>query len=122
MEARARADRRAAELREAVDARRIAVLDLDALKRGRLDTLTVIADFELVTRLDQGQSNDWLELARLCRDAGRLAQADAMKAVGENVQQEAADEFAGVEGHELAAGFAIGAVVFVFEAGALHPP
>ncbi|ANP47560.1 tetratricopeptide repeat protein [Candidatus Viadribacter manganicus] len=76
METRARAERRAADLRQAVDARRIATLDLDAMKSGRLDTLTVIADFELVTRLDGSQSSDWLQLARLYRDAGRLAQAE----------------------------------------------
>lgn len=76
MDTRARAERRAADLRQAVDARRIATLDLDAMKRGNLDTLTVIADFELVTRLDGTNSNDWLELARLYRDAGRLAQSE----------------------------------------------
>jgi hypothetical protein len=42
-----------------------------------------------------------------------------MKTVGQDVQEKAADEFTGIEGHELAARVTIGAIVFVLEADAL---
>ena len=43
---------------------------------------------------------------------------DAVEAVGQDVQQKAADEFAGTEGHDFAPSFAVGAVILVFEADA----
>ena len=40
---------------------------------------------------------------------------DAMKSVGQDMDQEAADEFVGVEGHKLVASVALGSVILPFE-------
>ncbi|MBX3431296.1 MAG: hypothetical protein KF779_17045 [Hyphomonadaceae bacterium] len=74
-DARARARRAGADLAEAVDRRNIARLALDALRRGQGETRNVIARYEDVVRLDPSNADDWLELARLDRDAHRLAEA-----------------------------------------------
>ena len=44
---------------------------------------------------------------------------DAMKSVGQDMDQEAADELVGVERHELVASVALGSVILPFESHAL---
>jgi hypothetical protein len=44
--------------------------------------------------------------------------SDAVKAVGQDVQQEAADELVGIEGHDAVAGLAVAPVIFPFEVDA----
>jgi hypothetical protein len=45
--------------------------------------------------------------------------ADAVEPVGQDVDQKAADELVGVEGHELVASVALSPVIFPFESYAL---
>ena len=65
------------------------------------------------------------QLAGACDifSAGRVGEqtimADAVKAVGQDVQQEAADELVRIEGHDAVAGLAFAPVIFVFEADTL---
>lgn len=68
-----------AKLEDAAEGRRIALLALEARKRGKLTTQAVIARFEEVVKLDPGVVTDWLELDRLYQDLGQLD--DAKKAV-----------------------------------------
>ena len=73
--ARDAARQKRADLESAAEGRRIATLALDALQRGKQGTAALIARFEEVTRLDPGVHWDWIELGRLYRRAGRLADA-----------------------------------------------
>jgi len=67
-------DRRAA-IESAAEGRRIAALALEARAKGKLKTSAVIARYEDVVARDPGVFWDWIELRRLYRDAGRLADA-----------------------------------------------
>ncbi len=60
---------------KAAGERRIGELALDALRKGKADTASVIARFERVTKLDPTFAGDWLQLARLYQDAERMADA-----------------------------------------------
>ena len=64
-----------ANIKMAARRRQTATLALDAREKGDIDTNSVIARFEKVTELDPDVHRDWIELARLYRDAGRLARA-----------------------------------------------
>lgn len=64
-----------ANVESAAEGRRIASLALEARSRGKLDTRAVITRYEEVTRLDPGVHWDWVELGRLLRVSGRLADA-----------------------------------------------
>lgn len=75
VDARERARLARAVLETAAERRRVAALALDARDRGRLDTLSVIARFEEVVRLDGNEFWDHIELTRLYVDAGRLVDA-----------------------------------------------
>ena len=77
--ARARARAAAAAIESAADGRRIGMLALDALAKGKQTVAAVIVRFEDITRLDAGVTRDWLHLADLYRQAGRLA--DALRSV-----------------------------------------
>ena len=65
------------------------------------------------------------ELAGQCDAAGAIAAgqeaivADAVKPVGQHMDQETADELVGVERHELIASVALGPVILPFESDAL---
>lgn len=76
--ARAAARRKADDIADAADARTAAELALNFRDKGKVDTASVIARYEEVTQLDPGENWDWVELTRLYKDAGRLA--DAAKA------------------------------------------
>jgi len=65
----------ATDIQKAVGERRIAELALDARNKGKIDTASVIARFESVTRFDPGVSRDWVELDRLYQSAGRTTDA-----------------------------------------------
>jgi tetratricopeptide (TPR) repeat protein len=65
-----------AKLENAAEGRRIAQLALEARTRGKITTQAVIKRFEDVVQLDPGVWNDWLELAHLYVDAGRLTDAN----------------------------------------------
>ena len=59
---------------------------------------------------------------RYCRPGWHWREAvvtDAVEPVGQDVDQEAADELVGVERHELVAGVALGPVILPFEGHAL---
>src|SRR5215472_11372166 len=58
------------------------------------------------------------EMLAACGIGDEAIVADAMKAAGQNVQQEAAHELVGVEGHGLVAGPAFGAVILPAEGDA----
>ena len=81
------ARRRRATLESAAEGRRIATLALDARAKGKISTAQVIARFEEVTRLDPGVHWDWVELARLHKDAGSLAAAHHATADGRRYLQ-----------------------------------
>lgn len=89
VDARERARKARADIETAAERRRVATLALDARAKGKLDTQAVIARFEEVTRLDPGLHWDWVELARLYRDAGKLPQA---RQAAERAAQTAADD------------------------------
>jgi len=73
----------ATDIQKAVGERRIAELALDARNKGKIDTASVIARFESVTRFDPGVSRDWVELDRLYQSAGRTTDARRAVALGE---------------------------------------
>jgi tetratricopeptide (TPR) repeat protein len=75
VDARERARMVRATLETAAERRRVATLALEARARGRLDTLSVVARFEEVVRLDDNEFWDHIELCRLFVDAGRLDDA-----------------------------------------------
>jgi tetratricopeptide (TPR) repeat protein len=75
IEARAKARQVQTDLETAADLRASATLALRSRTLGELNTEKVIARFERVTRLDPGFHRDWIELARLYTDAGRLEDA-----------------------------------------------
>ena len=75
VDARERGRQVRANVETAAERRRVATLALEARARGKLDTRAVIGRFEAVTRLDPGVHWDWVELGRLYRDTGRLADA-----------------------------------------------
>ena len=75
VDARERGRQVRANVETAAERRRVATLALEARARGKLDTRAVIGRFEEVTRLDSEVQWDWVELARLYSDAGRLADA-----------------------------------------------
>ncbi len=64
-------------IESAAEARRIAVLALEARNQGKLKTEDVIARFEEVSRLDPAVYWDWMELVRLYTDAGDLPKTEA---------------------------------------------
>ena len=66
-----------ADIEKAAGRRRVAALALEARAKGKQTTAQVIARYEEVTRLDPGVHWDWVELSRLYRDAGTLA--DSMR-------------------------------------------
>jgi tetratricopeptide (TPR) repeat protein len=68
-----------ARLEDAAEARRISRLALEARLRGKVPIDTVIARFEEVVKLDPGVAADWLELARMYIETGKLL--DARRAV-----------------------------------------
>ena len=70
------AEQKMTDVEKAVGRRDQAELALEARARGKLNTATVTALFEQVTRLDPGSHWDWVVLSRLYRDAGRLADAE----------------------------------------------
>jgi predicted negative regulator of RcsB-dependent stress response len=76
--ARDAARRKRANIESAAEGRRIAALALEARVKGKLTTAQVIARYEELTRLDPGVYWDWVQLARLFRDAGKLA--DSLRA------------------------------------------
>ncbi|RIJ18097.1 hypothetical protein D1227_01695 [Henriciella mobilis] len=61
----------------AMDARSIAYLALEAIDSGTLTTAQVIDRFEEVTRLDPTRFRDWMVLGDLYKTAGDLGQASA---------------------------------------------
>lgn len=61
----------------AIDARSIAYLALEAIDSGTLTTAQVIDRFEEVTRLDPTRFRDWMVLGDLYKTAGDLGQASA---------------------------------------------
>lgn len=63
------------DIESAAERRLTATLANDTRSRGELDTAEVIRRFEDVTRLDPGFARDWVDLARLYADAGRLEDA-----------------------------------------------
>lgn len=63
--ARDEARRRRADLESAAEARRIALLALEARSRGKLETDQAIRRFEEVVSLDPGVAGDWRRLANL---------------------------------------------------------
>jgi tetratricopeptide (TPR) repeat protein len=63
-------------IQKAVGERHIAALALEARARGKVTTASAIARFEGVTRLDPGVASDWIDLAGLYADVGRLGDAD----------------------------------------------
>jgi tetratricopeptide (TPR) repeat protein len=73
VDARERARQVRVNLETAAERRRVATLALDAKNKGKVQNAAVIARFEEVTRLDPGLHWDWVELARLHREAGQLA-------------------------------------------------
>jgi tetratricopeptide (TPR) repeat protein len=87
----------------AADRRMAAALAREARARGKLDTNAVIARYEEVTRLDPGAFWDWLILAELYRDAGRLAYA---RRAGERAMT-----LARADHERAAAAYEIGAVL-----------
>jgi len=87
--ARDAARKKRAAIESAAEGRRIATLALEARAKGKQTTAHVIARYEEVTRLDPGVPWDWIELGRLYRDAGRLADAlRAAKAAVDTAQDE----------------------------------
>ena len=64
-----------ADIESAAEGRRIAALALEARTKGKQTTAQVITRYEDVTRLDPDEFWDWVELARLYRDAGTLRAA-----------------------------------------------
>ncbi len=70
-----RARRKREDIESATEGRHIAELALEARARGKQTTGQVIARYEEVVRLDPDVAHDWIDLGRLYRDAGRLAEA-----------------------------------------------
>lgn len=73
--ARDAARQKGVDIESASEGRRIATLALEARSKGKVSTAQVIARFTEVTRLDPGVHSDWVQLARLYRDAGTLSEA-----------------------------------------------
>jgi len=73
--ARDDARQRRADIESASEARRIAVLALEARSLGKLTTEDVIARYVEITELDPGVHWDWVELSRLYRAIGSLPDA-----------------------------------------------
>ena len=74
--ARDKARQKRADIKSAVEGRRIATLALEARTRGKPSTAEVLARFEEVVQLDPGVHWDWVELGRLYQDARRLADSE----------------------------------------------
>lgn len=66
---------KAANLAQAAERRPTARLALQALDRGKVTIPEVVARFEQLTGLDPGLTSDWIELARLYAEQGRLHRA-----------------------------------------------
>jgi hypothetical protein len=66
------ADQKKTDIAHAVGERDHANLALEALARGKVTTASVIARFEAVTKLDPGVTSDWMNLAQLYSNVGRL--------------------------------------------------
>jgi tetratricopeptide (TPR) repeat protein len=75
VEARERARQVRANIETAAERRRVATLALDAKNKGKVRADAVISRYEEVTRLDAGVQSDWVELARLYGEVGRLQDA-----------------------------------------------
>lgn len=93
--ARDAARKKRADIESAAEARRIAKLALEARAKGKLTTAEVIRRFEEVTRLDPAVHWDWVELARLYRNAGSLSDSlgaakRALQTAGDDREREAA--------------------------------
>jgi len=71
------ARQKVADIQKAVGERQIAALALDAREKGKVTTASVIARYEAVVKLDGRVFWDRVELTRLYRIAGRLAEAQA---------------------------------------------
>ena len=74
--ANAAAPAKLTDILKAAGQRRIAALAVEARARGKVTTASVIARYEGVTRLDPGVASDWMDLAQLYSDVGRLQDAD----------------------------------------------
>ncbi|MDP1737111.1 MAG: hypothetical protein Q8L23_06700 [Caulobacter sp.] len=73
--ARDQARQHRADLASAAEARRIAVLALDAMRRGKISVDAVRIRFQALVALDPGNQWDWIELSRLHRIFGQLSDA-----------------------------------------------
>jgi tetratricopeptide (TPR) repeat protein len=70
------ADQKKTDIEKAVGERDHATLALEARARGKVTTASVIARFEGLTKLDPGVASDWMNLAQLYSDVGRLQDAN----------------------------------------------
>jgi tetratricopeptide (TPR) repeat protein len=70
------ANQKKTDIQAAVGERDHAALALEARARGKVTTASVIARFEAVTKLDPGVTSDWMNLAQLYADVGRLQDAN----------------------------------------------
>lgn len=66
------ANRKREVLSQARQLREVALLELDARKKGKITTAELIADFETVVRLDSSLFDDWMNLGFLYEDNGRM--------------------------------------------------
>src|SRR5215470_5673248 len=93
-----------------------------AAARASIPVFVVATIFGVIARLARRR---WVgygeEQARQCNVVGPVGigedavETDAMKSVGQDMDQEAADELVGVEGHKLVASVALGSVILPFE-------